>query len=317
MMSVKPVLGTMTFGPQVDASESTRMIGYFLASGYQELDTAHVYNNGMSEKYLGAACRNSLEKRPSVATKVNPRVTGKLDRRSIYQQIEGSLERLQLDSLDTLYLHFPDPYTPMEQTLEVCAELHQKGYFRELGLSNYASWEVVHVWHLCKHNGWVLPSVYQGLYNGLSRAVESELIPAIRALGMRFYAYNPLAGGMLSGKYIGFDNPPGPGRFTHRPNYRERYWKEDYFQALNILQKACDASDVSLVEAAFRWLDEHSSLDAESGDGVLIGASSLAQLEQNIGYFGLGPLPRQVVDAFDAAWSQARSEAPSYFRTVV
>ncbi|SBR46121.1 aldo/keto reductase family protein [Halomonas sp. HL-93] len=314
-MPVKAILGTMTFGPQVTLDESVEMTEHFTSRGNDELDTAYVYNSGDSEKFLGQACKQLTEQRLKIATKVNPRVTGKLDEKSIKEQLLTSLERLQQPSVETLYLHFPDPSTPLEVTLKACAELRQQGYFEKLGLSNYAAWEVAHIWHICDRNGWTLPSVYQGLYNGLSRNVESELIPALRELDMSFYAYNPLAGGILAGNYSNFDSEPSPGRFTHRPNYKQRYWKKEFFNALQVLQDACHDTGITMVEGALRWLSEHSALDSQKGDGLLIGASSLSQLQENLDILKRGALPPAVLDAFESAWHHARSEAPPYFRT--
>jgi aflatoxin B1 aldehyde reductase len=220
-----------------------------------------------------------------------------------------------VNKVDVLYLHFPDSSTPIVETLQACAELHNKGGFNELGLSNYPAWEVVHIWHICDQNGWVKPTVYQGVYNGLSRGVESELVPALRNLGMRFYAYNPLAGGILAGKYSNINDVTN-GRFTERPNYKSRYWKTEFFDALDILKTACDESQITIIEAAFRWLVEHSALDGEHGDAILIGASSISQLKQNLALLDKGKLDDSVLNAFNYAWEVSKSESPAYFRTV-
>lgn len=313
-MSVKPVLGTMNFGPQVSLEDSSEMVNIFLSSGFDHIDTAYVYNNGDSEKFLGHALKaNAIP--PAIATKVNPRITGKLNRQSIEDQIFESLERLGVSSVDVLYLHFPDPNTPLHETLECCADLHKKGYFKELGLSNFPAWQVVHIWHICNSNGWPLPTVYQGLYNGLSRGVEPELLPALRELGMRFYAYNPLAGGILSGKYTDIHNLQS-GRFTHRPNYQGRYWKKEFFDALNLIEAACIKYEITIVEAAFRWLIDGSSLDGKLGDRIIIGASSNEQLRQNLSFFGKPVLEKEILQAFDDAWEISKYESPAYFRNV-
>lgn len=314
-MPVKVIMGTMTFGSQVTIDESVEMTKLFMAQGHIELDTAYVYNSGDSEKFLGEACKRLKEKRAKIATKVNPRVTGALDAESIKDQLLTSLKRLQRSSVETLYLHFPDPNTHLEETLQACNDLQQQGYFEKLGLSNYAAWEVVHIWHICDKNSWLLPSVYQGLYNGLSRNVENELIPALRELGMSFYAYNPLAGGILAGKYANFDADPSPGRFTHRPNYKQRYWKKEFFNALEVLQNSCHDTGITMVEAALRWLSEHSALDSQRGDGILIGASSIRQLQENLNILDRGYLPSTVLNTFESAWHHVQSEAPPYFRT--
>jgi len=312
-MSVKPILGTMNFGPQVGLEDSSKMVEIFLSQGLQEFDTAYVYNNGDSERFLGNALKNVKSSRPIVATKVNPRISGKLDSKSIQGQLHESLVRMQRESVDILYLHFPDPTTSLHETLECCSDLHKQGYFTELGLSNYSASQVLDIWHLCNENGWLTPSVYQGLYNGLSRNVESELIPVLRTLSIRFYAYNPLAGGILSGRYSNIDNV-SPGRFTHRPNYKDRYWKKEFFEALNVLNAACEINNITIVEAAFRWLNHHSLLDCHCGDGILIGSSHINQLTQNLSYFKGGSLPLEVKAAFDSAWDKVESVSPSYFR---
>ena len=314
---IKPILGTMTFGPQVDRETSQAMVACFLDQGYREIDTAYVYNNGDSEQFLGEAITALEVTSVEIATKVNPRISDVFDLVALSAQIEESLKRLERDAVDLLYLHFPDPRTPLETTLEACAELHTKGKFRALGLSNFPAWQVVEVWHLCERHGWPRPTVYQGLYNGLSRGVEDELLPALRRHGIQFYSYNPLAGGILAGKYAGMADEPTPGRFTFRPNYRNRYWKKPFFDALELLSAACREHDIPLVQAAFAWLVHHSGLSAPAGDGIILGASSLTQLEQNLEAMRQPPLPTPIVEAFEAAWAAAKPECPSYFRTSV
>lgn len=314
MDSVNVILGTMTFGPEVKVKECRVMVDRFFEAGHRELDTAYVYNEGESEMILGSLLAESTDDSLCLATKVHPRITGKLDAEAVYMQFNESLNRLGRDTIDILYFHFPDANTPIEGALEACANLHEQGKFKELGLSNYPAWMVVDIWHLCEKHGWPRPSVYQGLYNGVGRNVESELFPALRKLGMRFYAFNPLAGGLLSGKHSGYQDTPSPGRFTLRSSYRERYWKKSTFEAVNILKTICKEADLELAEAAFRWLVYHSFLDQSEGDGIIIGASSLTQLEQNLSAIERGVLPESILSAFSAAWEVANVESPKYFR---
>ncbi len=311
---MKLILGTMTFGPQVDIDGSRALLKRFIAAGYRELDTAYVYNEGETETILGSILREAGNNSLYLATKVNPRVTGRLDEAAVKMQLDESLRRLGRDSVDILYLHLPDPHTPIEETLKACTDLHEQGRFAELGLSNFPAWMVVDIWHLCKANGWPQPSVYQGLYNGLSRKIESELFPALRRLGMRFYAYNPLAGGMLTGKHARYDDSPMAGRFARLQSYRNRYWKPSYFDAVSALTARCREAGIEPASAAYRWLTFHSLLDPSMGDGIIVGASSMGQLEQNISAVEEGPLPEAVVDAFLTAWEQARLDSPDYFR---
>lgn len=311
---MKLILGTMNFGPQVDAAGSLEMARKFLDAGYRELDSAYVYNDGETERILGVLLPELAEGSYSLATKVHPRITGKLDGASVMMQFEKSLQRMGRNSVDILYFHFPDRMTPVDGALETCARLHDQGKIKQLGLSNFPAWMVVDIWHLCRERGWPQPTVYQGLYNGLSRNVERELFDALRKIGMCFYAFNPLAGGMLTGKHSSFNAAPTPGRFARLKSYRERYWKESFFDAVEHLTRVCNEEAVPLVEAAFRWLVHHSRMNASLGDGIIIGASSMIQFTQNVEAIQKGPLPNEILTAFDAAWDVARPESPDYFR---
>ena len=304
----------MNFGPQLDLTASRAMTESFLKTGFRELDTAYVYNGGDTEKYLGDIL-------PALdgyylATKVHPRITGKLDRQTILMEFEESLRRMNRDSVDLLYFHFPDGKTPIEEALETIAELHGQGKVKELGLSNYPAWQVVDIAWKCDRAGCPRPTVYQGMYNALCRNVEPELFPAIRRLGMRFYAFNPLAGGMLTGKHHHFEDAPEPGRFARLKSYRDRYWKQSYFDAVEQIRTACETEGIPMVEAAYRWLCNHSQLDAAKGDGILLGASSLPQMEQNLSAARKGPLSQSILDAMDVAWEIAKPDSPAYFKFI-
>ena len=304
----------MNFGPQLSLFDSQKTIIPFLDGGYNAIDAAYVYNGGDTERIIGEIGSEIDLSHCSIATKVNPRITGKLDEASITSQLEESLGRMKIKSCDLMYLHFPDPSTNLEETLHACAKLHSKGLFKKLGLSNYPAWEVVEAWHVCKSNDWPVPSVYQGLYNPLSRQVEVELLPALRRLGMSFYAYNPLAGGILAGKYKDFSKDPNSGRFAVRPNYRNRYWKESYFDAIKLLEEKSMDDGMSLIEATFRWLVHHSSLNVVAGDGILLGVSKPSQLTQNLEMVKGGHLSAELLETFENAWLFAKPDCPNYFR---
>lgn len=312
MSRVELVLGTMTFGESVFRPDVDEFVRTFLQAGYRELDTAYVYNEGKCEELLGEVLP-TLQEPYRIATKVNPRISGRLDGEAAYFQLNGSLSRLGLDSVDTLYLHFPDPATPVESVLEACAQLHEQGKFRELGLSNFPAWMVADVWHICDRQGWVKPTIYEGIYNPLTRHAETELNAALDHFGMRFYAYNPLAGGLLSGRYARFEDAPTDGRFTHRPNYQKRYWKKSYFDAVESLKAVCEPLGMTVIEATYRWLAYHSMLRGDRGDAIIIGASKLTHLRQNLAAVEAGPLPEAVTKAFEAAWESCRADSPAYF----
>lgn len=312
MNQVKLVLGTMTFGESVFQPQARAFLDAFLTAGGEELDTAYVYNEGESEKILGEALP-SLDRPWRIATKVNPRITGRLDGEAARMQLNISLQRLRLDCVDTVYLHFPDPATPVEDVLSAMDEMYRQGKFQELGLSNFPAWMVADVWNLCDRNEWVRPTVYQGIYNPLTRLAENELNDCLNHFKMRFYAYNPMAGGLLTGRYDAYEEAPAEGRFTHRPNYQKRYWKKSFFDAVGLIRAECETEGISLIEATYRWLAFHSMLDGGRGDAILIGASKLDHLLQNMRAVQEGPLSDRMVRTFEEAWQKTRADSPAYF----
>ncbi len=307
------ILGTMNFGEQVDEHAAERMLSMFLDRGYREVDTAYRYANGASEEILGRLLTPERRGKVYLATKAHPQGGGGLGPENIVEQVNTSLRRLKTDYVDLLYLHAPDTKIRIEVTLEACERLYKQGKFRELGLSNYASWQVADVWHLCRQNGGVIPSVYQGRYNAITRDVEGELFPAVRHFGIRFYAYNPLAGGLLTGRYHQIGNVPREGRFALKTAYRDRFWKKSYFDALEVIQDASEQAGLPMIQIALSWILHYSFLRGPSGDGVILAASNLKQWESNLA--GLrGELPVNVREALDRAWEKARQDHPAYFR---
>lgn len=310
--SVNLILGTMTFGESVFRPDVDAFINAFLDAGYDELDTAYVYNDGNCERFLGEVLP-SIDRPFKIATKVNPRISGKLDAEAAYKQVNESLERMKKESVDTVFLHFPDPATPVESVLGAMADLHDQGKYKELGLSNFPAWMVADVWHICDKHGWVKPTVFEGVYNPLTRRAEAELNDCLNAYGLRFYAYNPMCGGLLTGRYASFSDAPTDGRFTHRPNYQGRYWKKSFFDALDLLRAACEKENITTIEATYRWLAYHSMLNAERGDAILIGASKLNHLVSNMETVKAGPLGDEIVAAFEEAWKITKGDSPEYF----
>ena len=313
---MKIVLGTMNFGPQLDEAASREMVTAFLNTGNREMDTAYVYNGGSTETILGEILPDLDTSSYEIATKVHPRITGRLDRDTILMELNESLKRMKRDSVDLLYFHFPDGKTPIDEALETIKGLYELGKIKELGLSNYPAWQVIDIAYKCDKIGCPRPTVYQGMYNALCRNVEPELFPAIRSLGMRFYAFNPLAGGMLTGKHLHFEDTPEPGRFARLESYRKRYWKQSYFEAVDEIRNACEAEDIPMAEAGYRWLCCHSMMDANQGDGILLGASRQEQMTQNMAATTRGKLPQSIVEAMDAAWEIAKPDSPAYFKFI-
>ena len=311
---MKAILGTMTMGESVFGEDAAAMFRAYDASGGTEVDTAYVYNGGECERIVGEGLAAFPKGHFSVATKANPRISGRLDAEAVHAQLGESLKRLSLGSVEILYLHFPDRSTPVRSAIEGCAELYAQGKFKELGVSNFPLSLVEEMFPLCDELGCPMPTVYEGVYNALSRKAENELFPALDGLGMRFYAYNPLAGGMLTGRYADPGAQAEVGRFANRPNYKSRYWKDSYFEAVALLSGACAAEGVPMAEASLRWLASHSALDSSRGDGVIVGASKPSHLQKNLASLAAGPLSASIAEAFEAAWLLTAADAPEYFR---
>src|SRR5579875_1080209 len=250
-------LGTMTFGAQVDEAGAAIMVDRALDHGVNFIDTANVYVAGRSEEILGRILRGRRD-RIILASKVGikmgdgPDESG-LSRAAIARGIEDSLRRLRTDYLDLYYLHQPDPATPLEESLEAMDRLVRAGKVRYLGASNYASWQVCRLLWLAEADGWPAVRVVQPLYNLLARGIEPELLPMCRAFGISAVAYNPLAGGLLTGKHPP-ERPLANTRFERMPAYKDRYWHPANLAAVRELAEAARAEGRSLVSLALGWL---------------------------------------------------------------
>jgi aflatoxin B1 aldehyde reductase len=216
-----------------------------------------------------------------------------------------------------LYLTTRDHSVPLESTLRGVQDLHDEGLFDEFGLSNFSVADIEDVLAITTREGWIPPTVYQGLYNALSRVVETELFPTLAGHGMRFQAYNPLAGGAFAPNFGIEDSVAGGSRFDlagpQGRMYRDRYWSDAYISTLQGLHTVCAQSGIDAISAALRWLVHHSQLDSDRDDAIIIGASSIAHLQHNLSAVKQGPLPRPVLDAINNASETVRPQWPSYF----
>lgn len=309
-----------------DLGDCAKILDVFQAHGHKEVDTARVYGGGSSEEFLGHL--KWQERGIIMDTKLSPRksnIPGVMSythqKAALKPALLRSLETLQTDKVDMWYLHAPDHSVPYAETLEAVNELYKAGYFKRFGISNYAAWEVAQICELCDRHGWKKPDVYQGVYNALHRAVEPELFPCLRHYGIAFYEFNPVAGGMLTDKYQRMTTESeveSGSRFDPKrvqgTSYRGRYWKGAYFDALDIIRPVAKKLGMTTAEAAVRWASHHSLLKREYGDAVIVGASSAAQLEENLTNLEKGPLPDEMVQAFDEGWAVVKSVCSPYFR---
>ncbi|KAL0071447.1 hypothetical protein AAF712_001304 [Marasmius tenuissimus] len=261
-----------------------------------------------------------------IDTKAHPGSGGGHAPAPLRSSVLTSLKSLGRDKVRVLYLHVPDRTVGFEETLQELNKLYEEGYLSPqssphseiFGLSNYTAWEVAEIVGICKARGWVMPKIYQAMYNAITREIEPELIPCARKFGIRIVIYNPLAGGFFAGKVTSPENSV-EGRFDPKGGalaemYRARYLKRGYFDALEHLKVVAEEHDLRLTEVALRWCQHHSALTPE--DGVILGASSAAQLEQNCEDSVKGPLPEPVIKALDEAYQMvvAGGGVPLYWR---
>src|SRR5258705_8397901 len=166
----------------------------------------------------------------------------------------------------------------------------------------------------------IRPSVYQGLYNAITRAVEPELFKCLGNYGIRFHAYNPLAGGAFSRNFADSAAVAAGSRFDSSTAqcklYRARYMNGAYLNASAEIHRSCEGHGLDAIYVALRWLIHHSQLNAERNDGIIIGASSLEHLRHNLSAVTEGPLPTEVLAAIDDAALKAQPKWPPYFSGV-
>jgi len=304
--------GTMTFGSQTDENAAHRMIDLCFEYGINFFDTANIYNKGMSETILGKLLKGRRDK-VVLATKVRGKMgegpdDSGLSRSAIHKAIDASLRRLQTDYVDVYYLHQPDYDVPIEETLAAMDELVRAGKVRCPAVSNYAAWQVAEIHCISQKNGYKPPFISQPMYNLLARAIEEEYLPFCRRFGVAVVPYNPLAGGLLTGKQTREKPIPGT-RFDGNKMYLDRYWHNDYFDAVEDLKKIAADSHLTLIELALRWL-----LSQEQVDSIILGASRLDHLEQNLKACEGPRLTGDVLERCDAVWKRLRGVTPKYNR---
>lgn len=291
-----------------------------------------MYGEGTSESMLGAI---EAEKQGfKIATKIFPNKRMPVNQHwklydhsagDIRRSTQESLDALQTNEVDLLYLHAPDREIPFEETMKAINEEYQQGHFKRFGISNYTADEVEQVMKIVKENGYVAPSVYQGLYNAIARAAEPQLLPVLRKHNISYYTYNPLGGGFFTGAYDasmkeaeGSASLEKGSRFDANTRqgamYRKRYFHDAFFEALDVLRPVAKKNDLSMAEIALRWNMHHSALKKEYNDHVIVSASSVKHIEENLINFEKGPLPDEVVTALDQAWDIVRKSenAPKY-----
>ncbi len=243
--------GTMQFGGRSDEAASNAMYAACREAGINFFDTAHDYNGGRSEEILGKLVAPERDK-IILATKVA--ASGGSSPENIHAQFQESLRRLALDHVDILFLHRWDEGTPLEKSLEACAELHRHGLFTHLGVSNWSAWQVMKGQAIAAREGFPRIDILQPMYNLVKRQVEVEILPMALSEDIAVVGYSPLGGGLLTGKYA--DNR-GEGRLAEDEMYEGRYGPDWMHQAAADFAAFAKARDVHPATLAVAWAARH------------------------------------------------------------
>ena len=277
----------MTFGLQSDEPTSVAILDRAADGGVDFLDSSDAYplggdlaTRGVTEEILGRWLRGKRD-RFIVATKcfvpTGPApFDGGNSRKHILDAVEASLRRLQTDYIDLYQLHGYDRATPIDETLGALDDLVHQGKVRYVGCSNFVTYQLVRAVGRTETLRLARLDCVQPRYNLLFRQIEREMLPYCREEGVGVIPYNPIAGGLLSGKHSRANPPPESTRFTlgtAGKMYQDRYWHDREFDTVEALSGLADEAGVSLVTLAVAWVLANQAITAP-----IIGASRPEQL---------------------------------------
>jgi 1-deoxyxylulose-5-phosphate synthase len=284
-------LGTMTFGLQTDEATGFAIMDKAFEAGIDFFDTSDAYplgggipTRGRTEEIVGRWLAGKRD-RVILATKcfasLGPSpMDGGNSRKHIMDAVEGSLRRLGTDYIDLYQLHGYDRNTPIDETLSALDDLVHAGKVRYVGCSNFLTYQLVRAVGRSETLNLARFDSVQPRYNLLFREIEREMLPFCEEDGVGVIPYNPIAGGLLSGKHNAAAPPPEGGRFSlgeAGPMYQKRYWHEREFDTVEELRKLADQADVSLVTLSVAWVLANKAVTAP-----IIGASRPEQLDASI-----------------------------------
>tara|TARA_E500000178_G_C17017511_1_gene753774 strand:+ start:1314 stop:2267 length:954 start_codon:yes stop_codon:yes gene_type:complete len=316
---MKIILGTMTIDYNYVSNKNSILDHQNIIQSYIDqvddpiLDTAYYYGNTKTEKTIGEILPN-LSKVPKIATKANPwydndftnNILGQLSKENLSRQLNTSLNNLGQSNVDIFYLHCPDYETPIKETLESADTLYRLEKFNNFGISNFSSEQLLEVLTICEENGYVLPTYYQGMYNLLCRKVE-EIFPILRKKNINFWGYNPLAGGLLTGKYIGKKiNDLEDSRFKDNKIYQNIFYQHELLDAVEKINFNCNES---LLNHSLSWYKQNKFLEAN--DGLIIGVSNIDQLNKNINILNKNIISNY--DFTDKIYNIIKNKSPNYY----
>jgi aryl-alcohol dehydrogenase-like predicted oxidoreductase len=302
-------LGGNNFGRRCDLAQTRRVVDAALDAGMNLIDTADVYNKGASETLLGDVLKGRRHD-VILATKVGVTRSGTPtpslgggSRRHIMQAVEASLRRLQTDYIDLYSFHFPDPWTPIDETMSALDQLVKDGKVRYLGTSNFAGWQIVEADWIARTSRRTRFISAQNSYSLINRGVELEVAPACLEHGVGLVAYHPLAQGFLTGKYRR-DEPPTPN--TRLSDLGVRMRSQD-FDLLESLNQFATAHGVSLLQLALGYLLAQPALSM-----IVVGATTPEQVQANVAAADWRPAADEVAELRSIVNGPAAPSAVTY-----
>jgi aryl-alcohol dehydrogenase-like predicted oxidoreductase len=281
-------LGTMTFGKEADERTSIAIMDRACDIGINFFDTANIYNNGLSEEIIGrwmGARRDSIILASKVhgSTGEGPNERGS-SRRNILLAVEKSLRRLKTDWLDLLYLHLWDCDTALEQSLDAMTALVRQGKVMYCGVSNFSAWQTMKAIDITRYRDLAPVVCVQPMYNLVKRQVEVEILPLAVAEHLAVCPHNPLAAGLLTGKYQRGES----GRLHENEMYRERYRNPWYAEVTVRFVQYAAAQGLSPAALAMAWVASHPAVTAP-----ILGARNLDQLNDTLGCLDIRLTPEE------------------------
>jgi aryl-alcohol dehydrogenase-like predicted oxidoreductase len=275
-------LGGNNFGRYCDEAATTAVVRHAIELGVNFIDTAEAYSGGESELLLGKALTGRrhdvvLATKTGVRDEPGSEAGGRLTRKRILARLDASLQRLGTDYVDLYYLHFPDPLTPIDESLRALDDMVRTGKVLYPACSNYSAWEVAEMVGMAERHDIARPVAAQNAYNILARGVESELVPACTHFGISLVPYSPLAGGFLTGKYRRGSPPPGGTRGESSEAWRRTWLTDERFDAIERLDTYAQSKGQTVGALAVAWL-----LSRGVVCSVIAGATSPAQVAANV-----------------------------------
>lgn len=274
-------LGCNNFGRRCSEEETRAVVHKALDLGVSMFDTADMYSTGLSEEFLGKAL-GARRKDVVLATKFGiPMAKGEYEgggsRRYVMNAVEASLRRLGTDYIDLYQLHFPDPKTPIEETLAALDTLVRGGKVRYIGSSNFNGWQIADAAWIAKTKGYTPFIAAQNHYNLLDRRIERESMPAAEHFGVGIIPYFPLASGLLTGKYKRGAPVPNDSRAAANPDAAKRMLSDENFAVVEKLEDFARGRGKGILDVAVSWL-----LGQKTVSTVIAGATKPEQVEANV-----------------------------------